>query len=45
MQQEKMKYLENLVGKTPMLELIFDYKGEERRIFVKNEGYNFEQKS
>ena len=40
MQQEKMKYLENLVGKTPMLELIFDYKGEERRIFVKNESYN-----
>ena len=40
MGQEKMKYLENLVGKTPMLELIFDYKGEERRIFVKNESYN-----
>ena len=35
MEQEKMKYLEKLVGKTPMLELIFDYKGEERRIFVK----------
>lgn len=35
-----MKYLENLVGKTPMLELVFDYKGEERRIFVKNESYN-----
>ena len=40
MEQKKMKYLENLVGKTPMLELIFDYKGEERRIFVKNESYN-----
>ena len=40
MEQEKMKYLEKLVGKTPMLELIFDYKGEERRIFVKNESYN-----
>ena len=40
MEQEKMKYLENLVGKTPMLELVFDYKGEERRIFVKNESYN-----
>ena len=40
MGQEKMKYLENLVGKTPMLELIFDYKGEARRIFVKNESYN-----
>ena len=36
MEQKKMKYLENLVGKTPMLELIFDYKREERRIFVKN---------
>lgn len=35
-----MKYLENLVGKIFMLELIFDYKGEERRIFVKNESYN-----
>lgn len=31
MEQEKMKYLEKLVGKTPMLELIFDYKGEGRR--------------
>ena len=40
MVQEKMKYLEKLVGKTPMLELVFDYKGEERRIFVKNESYN-----
>ena len=40
MEQEKMKYLEKLVGKTPMLELVFDYKGEERRIFVKNESYN-----
>ena len=29
MEQEKMKYLEKLVGKTPMLELIFDYKKEE----------------
>ena len=26
--------------KTPMLELVFDYKGEEKRIFVKNESYN-----
>ena len=26
--------------KTPMLELVFDYKGEKRRIFVKNESYN-----
>ena len=23
-----------------MLELVFDYKGEEKRIFVKNESYN-----
>ena len=39
MGQEKMKYLESLVGKTPMLELIFDYKGEKMdlidRIFEK----------
>ena len=40
MNKDKMKYLEKLVGKTPMLELIFDYKREERRIFVKNESYN-----
>ena len=26
--------------KNPMLELVFDYKGEEKRIFVKNESYN-----
>ena len=26
--------------KNPMLELVFDYKGEEKRIFVKNESHN-----
>lgn len=40
MVEENMKYLEHLIGRTPMLELALDYKGEERRIFVKNESYN-----
>lgn len=40
MVEENMKYLEHLIGRTPMLELAIDYKGEERRIFVKNESYN-----
>ena len=26
--------------KNPRLELVFNYKGEEKRIFVKNESYN-----
>ena len=30
MVEENMKYLEHLIGRTPMLELAFDYKGEER---------------
>lgn len=40
MKKEKWEYLEKLVGKTPLLEIRFEYKGEERRIFVKNETYN-----
>lgn len=35
MVERKMKYLENLIGKTPMLELIFDYKRRRRRILQK----------
>lgn len=40
MKQKKWEFLEKLIGKTPLLEIIFDYKGEERKIFVKNESYN-----
>lgn len=32
--------LKNLIGKTPLLEIDFKYKGQERRIFAKAENYN-----
>lgn len=35
MVEENMKYLNILIGRTPMLELAFDYKGEERRFCKK----------
>lgn len=40
MNSGKWKNLEKLIGKTPLLEIIFDYKGEERKLYVKNESYN-----
>lgn len=40
MEREKWKNLEKLIGKTPLLEIIFEYKGEERKLYVKNESYN-----
>lgn len=40
MKREKWKNLEKLIGKTPLLEIIFEYKGEERKLYIKNESYN-----
>lgn len=37
---EKFNCLEKLIGNTPLLEITFDFKAEERKIFVKNESYN-----
>lgn len=36
----KFKHLWHLVGNTPMLEIIYKYKNENRRIYVKCEHYN-----
>lgn len=38
--KEKWEYLSKLIGNTPMLEITLDYKGEERKIYAKNESYN-----
>lgn len=35
-----MENLKDLIGKTPLIEIFFTYKGEERRIFAKAENYN-----
>lgn len=37
----KLKELEGLIGNTPLLEIKFKYKGQERRIFGKAEYYNY----
>ncbi len=36
----KFDNIKNMIGNTPLLEIIFDYKGSERRIFAKAEYYN-----
>lgn len=36
----KFDNIKNMIGNTPMLEIIFNYKGKERRIFAKAEYYN-----
>lgn len=36
----KFENIKNMIGYTPMLEIIFDYKGKEMRIFAKAEYYN-----
>lgn len=36
----RIENLNNLIGNTPLLEIIFTYKGETRRIFAKAENYN-----
>lgn len=38
--EKKWKYLSKLIGNTPMLEITLEYKGEERKIYAKNESYN-----
>ena len=38
--QDRIKELRGLIGNTPLLEIKFKYKGEERRIFAKAEHYN-----
>ena len=40
-QLKKLAALENLVGNTPLIEIIFKFKGVERRMFVKLEFYNY----
>lgn len=37
----RIKDLESLIGNTPLLEIRFKYKGENRKIFAKAEYYNF----
>ncbi|POY35200.1 cysteine synthase [Solitalea longa] len=36
----KFKHLKHLVGNTPMLEILYSYEGEKRKIYVKCEHYN-----
>jgi len=38
---KKLAELENLVGNTPLAEIIFKYKGKERKVFAKLEYFNF----
>lgn len=35
-----IRHLWNLVGNTPMLEILYSFKGEQRKIYVKSEHYN-----
>ncbi len=35
-----MKKIENFIGNTPLAEIVFKYKGKEKRIFAKMEHYN-----
>lgn len=37
---DRIENLQNLIGDTPLLEIIFKYKGQTRRIFAKAEHYN-----
>lgn len=37
---EKLKALEGLIGNTPLIEIIFKYKGELRKIYAKAEYFN-----
>ncbi len=39
-QEKKFRHLWNMVGHTPMVELLYRYKNKNRRIFVKCEHYN-----
>lgn len=39
--ENRIRELERLIGKTPLLEIKYSYKGEVRRVFVKAESYNF----
>ena len=36
----KFKHLKHMVGNTPMLEILYSYEGEKRKIYVKCEHYN-----
>src|SRR5688500_20178267 len=36
----KIRHLWNLVGNTPMVDIRYSYKGEERKIYAKCEHYN-----
>ncbi len=38
--KEKFEHISPLIGNTPMLEIVFRYRGEKRRIFAKAEYYN-----
>lgn len=38
--EKKFRHLWRLIGNTPMLELVYRYKGEVRKIYVKCEHYN-----
>lgn len=38
--EKRIECLSNLIGNTPLIEIRFKYKGEERRIFAKAEYYN-----
>lgn len=40
MEQDRFSYLNKLIGRTPLVEITFTYKGEKRRIFGKNESFN-----
>lgn len=37
---QRIQHLSSLVGNTPLLEILFKYKGEERRIYAKSENLN-----
>lgn len=39
--QARFSHISPLIGNTPLLEILFLYKGEPRRIFAKAEHYNF----
>lgn len=38
--QEKFNYLSCMIGRTPLLEVKFTFRGEERKLYVKAEHYN-----
>jgi len=39
-QIEKIEHIKSLIGNTPLLEIKFKYKGEERKIYAKSENLN-----